>query len=151
MCYPKTWIGWRPSLVLPRPSTVVTWQPCKLVRGMLHAVTVTSSRVSPVYLDSSTVQAPQEPSPHDNLVPVNPEDLRYCSSVVPWFLTIQFLPFIQNCNSVVVMLTQQLKDHNWLEDSLKCCLYSLTCQETCCQLTHTQLLIKNLLLFLDFM
>ena len=38
-----TWTGWRPRLVEPRPSTVVTCAPWQLASGTLHEVTVTSS------------------------------------------------------------------------------------------------------------
>ena len=30
-----------------------------------------------VYLETKTVQAPQEPSPQESFVPVKPDDLRY--------------------------------------------------------------------------
>ena len=72
-------MGWRQVLVLPSPSTVVTcapWRPRSSWR--LHEVTVTSSSSpDPEIRLRRTVQEPQEPSPHDNLVPVRPEDLRY--------------------------------------------------------------------------
>ena len=77
-----SWTGWRPVLVEPTLSTVLTWLPWRLARGSEQAVTVLSSSPSslpPLHLERRTVQLPQELSPQASLHPVRPTDLRYCS------------------------------------------------------------------------
>ena len=70
---------------------------------------MTSSNLSSWILDTSTVQAPQDPSPHDNLVPVSPDNLRYCVSVFCncgasiWCWS----PFTQNVKSFIFYVKRQ--------------------------------------------
>ena len=78
-CEPLRWAirsctGWSPCRVLPRPSTVVTAWPSseqsgwrQLLISRCSTVPVTGSRRV-----TSTVQAPQPPSPHTSFVPVRP-------------------------------------------------------------------------------
>lgn len=64
-----TWMGCRPRLWSPRPSTVVTWHPTTEYTGQRQALTALTPPASDCTV---TVHAPQPPSPQPSLVPVSP-------------------------------------------------------------------------------
>ena len=67
---------------------------------------MTSSSLSAWNLETNTVQAPHDPSPQDNFVPVSPDLLRYCirvccncgASMLCWS------PLIQNVKFFIIVL-----------------------------------------------
>jgi hypothetical protein len=74
----RSWTGFRPSRLLPIPSTVVIAMPSIEATGRRHALTERRTAREPArsQLASMTVQAPQPPSPQLSFVPVRPLDRR---------------------------------------------------------------------------
>lgn len=64
-----TCTGWRPFLMSPTPSTVLTSHPTTEYTGYRQAFTALTP---PSPDDMTTVHAPQPPSPHPSFVPVRP-------------------------------------------------------------------------------
>mmetsp|Transcript_33525 Transcript_33525/g.73357 ORF Transcript_33525/g.73357 Transcript_33525/m.73357 type:complete len:200 (+) Transcript_33525:910-1509(+) len=73
--------AWKPPLLQPIPSVVITWRPssAQTRRRQALMLTVTTDPSRPLE-DTATVQAPQPPSPQPTLVPVRPFARSQCTN-----------------------------------------------------------------------